>query len=85
MARGGHKLPEVTLGPAIPYLFMPCGRFRDGYPKGWQPGAVFYPLGHPMPYASASGEEKEAETKAIVGARNFPRLSTLVTMKLQPC
>jgi hypothetical protein len=26
MARGGHKLPEVSLGPAMPYLPTPCRR-----------------------------------------------------------
>jgi hypothetical protein len=26
MARGGHGLPKVSPGPAMPYLSMPCGR-----------------------------------------------------------
>jgi hypothetical protein len=26
MARGGHGLPNVSLGPAMPYLSTPCGR-----------------------------------------------------------
>jgi hypothetical protein len=26
IGRGGHGLPKVSTGPAIPYLSMPCGR-----------------------------------------------------------
>jgi hypothetical protein len=36
MARGGHGLPKVWLGPTMPNPSMPCG-----------PAAVFYPLDTP--------------------------------------
>jgi hypothetical protein len=26
MARGGHELPKVSLGPAMPYISTPCRR-----------------------------------------------------------
>jgi hypothetical protein len=61
MARGGHGLPKILLGPAMPYLNMSVrqpplkqrySRFRGGRPQGGWPVAVFYPLGHPRPYAS---------------------------------
>jgi hypothetical protein len=44
MERGGHGLPKVVLGCAMPDLFMPCrrlplkspySRFRGGQPAGW--------------------------------------------------
>jgi hypothetical protein len=62
MARGGHGLPKVSLGPAMPYPNTPCGlatsetalRLFQGWPVyragGLQPS--YYPLGHPTPYAS---------------------------------
>jgi hypothetical protein len=62
MARGGHAIPNVWLGPAMPYLSTSCGRpplerpyghFRDGRPQREQPAAILYPLGHPTPYASS--------------------------------
>jgi hypothetical protein len=53
MARGGHGLPEVSLGPAMPYPYTPCGQatpetaFSEmGRPQGghllppWTPNAV---------------------------------------------
>jgi hypothetical protein len=56
MARGGHGLPKVSLGPAMLYPSMPCGwpydNFRDGRQHSGQPATIFYPLGYPMPYAS---------------------------------
>jgi hypothetical protein len=30
IARGGHELPKVLLGHAMPYPSMTCGRFRGG-------------------------------------------------------
>jgi hypothetical protein len=57
MAWGGHGLPQVSLGP---YPSRPCERpplkrpykhFKGGRRQGRQPAAVFYPLGHPTPYA----------------------------------
>jgi hypothetical protein len=41
---GDHGLPEVLLGPAMPYFFTPAGRatpetalqpFQGGLPAGW--------------------------------------------------
>jgi hypothetical protein len=62
ISRGGHELPEVSLGPAMPYPSMPCGwpplkrpygcLGRGRLQREGGPAAVFYPLGHPTPYAS---------------------------------
>jgi hypothetical protein len=63
MARGGHGLLNVSLGPAMLNPSMPCGRatpetalrWFQVWPSmqgGW-PAAVFYPFGRPMPYAYA--------------------------------
>jgi len=58
MARGGHALPKVSLGPAMPDLSTPCGRitpdtalWRIARPQGGWFAAVFYPFRHPTPYA----------------------------------
>jgi hypothetical protein len=44
MARGGHALPKVSLGPAMPYLstpFMPAGQAACGHLlPPWTPHAV---------------------------------------------
>jgi hypothetical protein len=48
MARGGHGLPKVSPGPAIPYPSMPY-RFRAGPSAGRV--ACSYPFGHPTSYA----------------------------------
>jgi hypothetical protein len=40
MARGGHGLPKVSVGLAMPDPSTPCGR----------PAAICHPFGHPMPY-----------------------------------
>jgi hypothetical protein len=65
MARGGHRLPKKSLGPAMPDPSMPRGqatpetalqpytRFR-----GAPPAAVFYPFGHPTPYAYESSRNR---------------------------
>jgi hypothetical protein len=59
MARGGHGLPKVSLGPAMPYqsaLYrwppwkQPYSCFIGGRPQDRRPAAVFYSLGHPMPH-----------------------------------
>jgi hypothetical protein len=42
MASGGHVLPKVSPGPAMPTLLHPLGGL---------PAAGFYPFGHPTPYA----------------------------------
>jgi hypothetical protein len=33
MAGGGHGLPKVSLGPAMPDPFNPCGRAPYAYEK----------------------------------------------------
>jgi hypothetical protein len=61
MARGGHGLPKVSLGPSCPTLLCLVGGstltglkviLGVAFPQGWPPAAVFYPLGHPTPYGS---------------------------------
>jgi hypothetical protein len=56
-ARGRHGPSIVSLGPAMPYSSIPCGRpplkmpygrFRGNRLQGGRPAVVFYPLGHPM-------------------------------------
>jgi hypothetical protein len=60
MARGGHGLPKVSLGPDMPYLSMLCGwsplkqsygRFGGARLQDRLAVAIFHPLGHPIPYA----------------------------------
>jgi hypothetical protein len=41
MAKGGHRIPKSSLGSF-------CAELGRG------PAAIFYPLGHPMRYASES-------------------------------
>jgi hypothetical protein len=61
MARGGHGVPKVLLGPTMPFpstlcgwppLKLPYSHFRSGYLQGGRPVVVFHPNGHPTPYAS---------------------------------
>jgi hypothetical protein len=53
MARGGHGLPKVSSGPAMPDPSMPCGqatpddRFRVGSPAGWAACSRLLPLWTP--------------------------------------
>jgi hypothetical protein len=51
ISRGGlpNGLPNVSLGPALPYLFRPCGQATQGWagPQGDRPMTIIYPLGHP--------------------------------------
>jgi hypothetical protein len=49
IARVGHALPEVSLGPAIPYPSTLCGQATPETAL-WSV-AVFNPLGHLTPYA----------------------------------
>jgi hypothetical protein len=44
MGRGGHRLPKVSHMPVMPDPSTPCGRATPET-------AVFYPFGHPTPYA----------------------------------
>jgi hypothetical protein len=81
MARGGHGLPNVSLGPAMPHPSKPCrwqplkqpfGHFRSGRPQDRRPMAVFYPLEHSTPYASVSVNIKKR--KSVREAMNFDKL-----------
>jgi hypothetical protein len=74
MERGGHGLPRVSQGLATPYPSMPCGRpplkrlygcFRGGYPQSGRPAAIFFLLGHPIPYASVSPPGMEKTLKEL--------------------
>jgi hypothetical protein len=53
MARGGHGLPKVSLGPAMPYPSTPCGRAtcRAG---SLQPSSTPLDNGQSPPYAYGS-------------------------------
>jgi hypothetical protein len=65
MGRGGHGLPKVSPGPAMPYPFTPCRRVTpettlqpfQGWParRGGWPAVVFYTFGRPTPYPYGSG------------------------------
>jgi hypothetical protein len=48
MAKGGHGLPKLSPGPAMPDHFMPCGRAtpnmavsRVARPQAERPAAIF--------------------------------------------
>jgi hypothetical protein len=61
MAKGGHGLLKVSLGPALVDPSTLCGRVTPenglmavsgvACPQGGQPATVFYPFGHPSPYS----------------------------------
>jgi hypothetical protein len=62
MARGGYGLPKVSTGTAMPYPCTPCGRaIPETALQGERPVAVFYPFGHPTPYAY--GEDTPTECR----------------------
>jgi hypothetical protein len=60
-ARGGHGLPIVSPGPAMPYPSLSCRQVttETAFPgvacpqwgAGGLPAAIFYPFGSPTPYA----------------------------------
>jgi hypothetical protein len=58
MTRGSCELPKVSPGSAMPDPSTPCE---------W-PAAVFYPFGHPMPYAHALMPHRKEVLKESVGA-----------------
>jgi hypothetical protein len=68
MARGGHGLPKVSPGPAMPDPSTPWGRatpekplrpFKGvALPQGGRPAAVFFPFGHPTSYACDDGGDR---------------------------
>jgi hypothetical protein len=59
--KGGHGLPKVSTGPTMPDPSIPCGQASpetalrpflvEVRPQSERPAAVFYPFGHPTPYA----------------------------------
>jgi hypothetical protein len=61
LPRGGHRIPKVSCKPTMPYPSLPYEAATletavlpfQGWParKRVQPAAVFYPFGHPTPYA----------------------------------
>jgi hypothetical protein len=61
MAMGGYGLHKVSPGPALPYPCKPCGQAIPktvlepisgvARPLGRPLAAMFYPFGHPTPYA----------------------------------
>jgi hypothetical protein len=61
MARGGHGLPKVATGPAMPNSFMTWGRATIEtalQPFQGRPAAIFYPFRHPTPYAYEGSSEE---------------------------
>jgi hypothetical protein len=77
MARGGHGLPKVSPGSAMPYPSTPAGRATPktalgpmavsgvASPQGGRPAGVFYPFSHPTPTPMTSLPHKNL-TKIIV-------------------
>jgi hypothetical protein len=84
-AKGGHGLPGVSPGPAIPYPSTPCGWTTPeialyyiviavsgvAHPQGGQPAAVFYPFGHPTPYAHTSPSQDRQPANRTVATWSF--------------
>jgi hypothetical protein len=73
MARDGHGLPKVLLGPAMPDPSTPCGRATPvtalttisgvACPQGSRPAAVFYAFGHHTPYDYIANAEEKLRSK----------------------
>jgi hypothetical protein len=90
MARAGHGLPQVSPWAAIPDPSTPCGRATPqndltavwgvAHPQGGRPAAVFYPFGHPTPYASASPDLIVGETRT----QDSKLHSTGTPLEIQP-
>jgi hypothetical protein len=66
MARGIHRLPKVSTGPAMPDPSTPCGQATLQPFQGWA-AAVFYPLGYPMPYGPEARPGMAAYRAQFVG------------------
>jgi hypothetical protein len=83
MASGGHGLPIVSPGLAMPDPSMPCGRATPGtalWPlQGGQPAAVFYPFGHPTPYAYGFSDQVSNKIQ-FKRYENFPRVDIFFDM-----
>jgi len=68
MVRSDHGLPKVSPGPTMPYPSIPCGQaipetalwLFQGWPT--RRASVFYPLGHPTPYAYVCKEKLHQDT-----------------------
>jgi hypothetical protein len=67
MASGSHGLPKVLLEPAMPYI--PFYTLQAGHLQDKRLAAVFYPFGHPMPYASGP-QSIDYRLKGKVGIKN---------------
>jgi hypothetical protein len=92
MARGGHALPKVLPMSAMPYPFTPCwaDHPRNGltavsgvaHPQGRRPAAIFYPFGHPTPYAyvwfplpsSQIRYKTSSPTSSLTASRPLPKI-----------
>jgi len=61
MARGGLGLPKVSLGPAMPYLSIPCGRPTLKPPCSCFRGGLEYRT----PYVSAGRESEVAQCSQV--------------------
>jgi hypothetical protein len=69
MATVGDGLSKVSLGPAMPYPSMPCGRATPETALQLVQGrsaAVFYPFGHPTPNAHAMKDEIKKEEEFMI-------------------
>jgi hypothetical protein len=74
MVRGGHGLHKVLHGTTMPYPSTPYpSKAVSGVARlqGGQPTAVFYPFGHPTPYAHANLDERSnAEDVRVFGVEH---------------
>jgi hypothetical protein len=72
MARGGHRLPKVSLAYAMNYPSMPGRQATPEtalWPAGWASAAILYPFGHLTPNASGRIQIVKGLTALD---RNFP-------------
>jgi hypothetical protein len=72
MARGGHGLPKVSCGNAMPYPSKSVSGIARLH--GGQPVAVFYPFRHPTPYAYGPRDKGSAPTDLFC----FSRMSSSI-------
>jgi hypothetical protein len=83
MARGDHGLPKVSPAPrhAPPFYARQVGYPQNGlkaasgvtHPQGRRPATIFYPLEHPMMYASVNMSRNEATSTIFALPRAFAR------------
>jgi hypothetical protein len=57
MARGGQELPKVSQGLVMPvhHRNSLMAILGVAHPQGERPATIFYPFGHPIPYAYGNG------------------------------